>query len=153
MLKLSIIIRRFQISTSVSLRYIKRIFLWLITFLWRVKQREISLILIYVTTVMGCFGYEQFLFSFSFIFWLYRDFLFFFFSFGQWRGMWHWSHMTDHMMWCYRPRRWWKDLEDDVRAHVYNMAILRWIWGRSMDIRAGLIISSMDHEDFVYIGL
>ena len=99
--------------------------------------------------VMGCFGHEQFLFSSSFIFWLYRDFLFFFFSFGWWRGTWHCSHMTCHMMWCHRPRRWWKNLEDDVRAHVYNMAILRQTWERSMNIRAGLIISSMDHEDFV----
>ena len=103
--------------------------------------------------VMGHFEHEQFLFSFSFIFWLYRDFVFFFFSFGWWRGTWHCSHMTCHMMWCYMPRRWWKDLEDNVRAHVYNMAILRQIWEKSMDIRARLIISSMDHEDFVYIGL
>ena len=106
-------------------------------------------------SVMECCGHEQFLFSFSFIFWLYRDFVFFFFffSFEWWRGMWHCSHMTCHMMWCHRPRRWWKDLEDDVRAYVYNMATLRWTWGRSIDIRAGLIISSTDHEDFVYIGL
>ena len=108
-----------------------------------------------ILSVIGCFGHEQFLFSFSFIFWLYRNFVFFFFffSFGWWRGMWHCSHMKYHMMWCYRPRRWWKDLEDDIRAHIYNIATLRWTWGRSMDIRAGLIISSMDHENFVYIGL
>ena len=54
--------------------------------------------------VMGRLGHEQFLFSFSFIFWLYRDFVFFFFSFlfGWWRGTWHRSHMTCHMMWCHK---------------------------------------------------
>ena len=103
--------------------------------------------------VMGRLEHKQFLFFFSFIFWLYRILFSFSFSFGRWRGTWHCSHMTYHMMWCHRPRRWWKDLEDDIRAHVYNMATLRWTWGKSMDIRAGLIISSTDHEDFVYIGL
>ena len=104
--------------------------------------------------VIGRFGHEQFLFSFSFIFWLYRDFVFFFFffSFGWWRGTWHCSHMTYHMMWCHRPRRWWKDLEDDIRAHGYNMVTLRRTWGRGIDIRAELSISSTDYEDFVYIG-
>ena len=88
---------------------------------------------------------------FSFIFWLYRNFVFFFFffSFGQWRGTWHCSHMTCHMMWFHRPRRWWKDLKDDIKAYVYNMATLRQTWERSIDIRAELIISSMDHKDFV----
>jgi len=64
--------------------------------------------------------FGQFLFYF---FWLYRDFILFlfFFSFGQWRGMWHYSHM----MWCHRPRRWWKNLEDDIRAYVYNIVTLR----------------------------
>jgi len=76
-------------------------------------------------------------------------FLFLFFSFGQWRGTWHCSHMTCHIMWCHRPRRWWKDLEDDVRAHVYNMVTLRRTWGCSMDNRAGLIIGSMDQACFV----
>ena len=106
-------------------------------------------------TVIGRFGHEQFLFSFSFIFWLYRDFVFFFFffSFGRWRGTWHCSHMTCYMMWCHRHRRWWKNLEDNIRAYVYNMTTLRRTWERNMDIRTGLIISSMDHEDFVYIGL
>ena len=27
-------------------------------------------------------------------------------------------------MTCHRPRAWWKDLEDDVSAHVYNMVAL-----------------------------
>jgi len=109
----------------------------------------------FIHSVMRCFGHKQFLFSFSFIFWLYRDFvfLFFFFSFGQWRGTWHCSHMICHMMWCHRPRKWWKDLEDNVRTHVYNMATLRQTWGKGMDIRVGLIISSTDHGNFVYIGL
>jgi len=48
--------------------------------------------------VMGRLEHEQFLFSFSFIFWLYRDFVFFFFFFGRWRGTWHRSHMMCHMM-------------------------------------------------------
>jgi len=50
--------------------------------------------------VMGRLGHEQFLFSFSFIFWLYRDFVFF--SFGWWRGTWHRSHMMCHMMWRHK---------------------------------------------------
>ena len=91
--------------------------------------------------VMECWNTNNFyfiLFYFTFTF-----------SFRWWRSTWYCSHMTCHMMWCHRPRRWWKDLEDDIRAHVYNMATLRQTWGRSMDIRAGLIISSTDHEDFV----
>ena len=35
------------------------------------------------------------------------------FSFEWWKGMWH-----------HRPRIWWKNLKDDVRAHVYNIAAL-----------------------------
>ena len=68
--------------------------------------------------------------NFLFLFFYFSDFiliffsLFFYFYFGRWRGMWHHSHMTGHMMWCYRPKTWWKDLEDDVRAHVYNMVAL-----------------------------
>jgi len=30
----------------------------------------------------------------------------FYFSFGQWRGTWHCSHLTCHMMWYHKPRRW-----------------------------------------------
>jgi len=98
---------------------------------------------------------NNFYFLFSFIFWLYKNFVFFFFffSFGWWRGMWHCSHMTCHMMWCHRPRRWWKDLEDDIRAHIYNMVALRQIWNRGIDIRVGLSIGSTDQACFVYIGL
>ena len=33
------------------------------------------------------------------------------------KGMWQGSHMTGHMMWCHKPRTWWKNLEGDVRAH------------------------------------
>ena len=72
----------------------------------------------------------------NFYFLLFSDFiliLFFFsfsFSFGQWRGMWHYSHMTGHMMWCHRPRIWWKNLKDDIRAHIYNMVALSRKWGR-----------------------
>ena len=46
-------------------------------------------------------------------------------------------HMTSHMMWCHRPRTWWKDLEDDIRAYVYNIVALSRKWDRHdvMDIR------------------
>ena len=54
----------------------------------------------------------------------------FYFSFGQWRGTWHCSHMIGHMMWHHRPRTWWKGLEDDVRAHVYNIVALSKEWDR-----------------------
>jgi len=83
-----------------------------------------------IRSVMGCFGHEQFLFSF--IFWLYRDFVFFFFffSFGQWRGTRQGSYMTGHMMWGHRPRTWWKDLEDDIRAYVGSMVALSRMWGK-----------------------
>ena len=47
----------------------------------------------------------------------------FYFYFGWWRGTWHRSHMTCHMMWYHRPRTWWKNLEDDIRTHVYNMVV------------------------------
>ena len=93
--------------------------------------------------------------NFYFLFLLFSDFIGILFSFSfsflldDEKSTWHCSHMTCHMMWCHRPRRWWKDLEDDVRAYVYNMVTLRQTWERSMDIRAGLIISSMDHEPFV----
>jgi len=45
-------------------------------------------------------------FSFLLFLWFYINFVFlsFWFSFGQWRGTWHCSHMTCHMMWCHRPR-------------------------------------------------
>ena len=91
--------------------------------------------------------------NFYFLFFYFSDFIlilfYFYFSFGQWRGTWHWSHMTGHMMWCHRSRTWWKDLEDNVRAYVYNIVALRWTWGCSMDNRAGLIIGSMDQACFV----
>jgi len=50
----------------------------------------------FLHVVIGCLEHEQFLLSFSFIFWLHRDFVFFFFYFGRWRGTWHRSHMTWH---------------------------------------------------------
>jgi len=74
--------------------------------------------------------------NFYFLSFYFSDFiliLFFFcfsFSFGRWRGMWYYSHMTCHMMWHHKPRIWWKDLEDDVRAYVYNMMALSRKWGR-----------------------
>ena len=71
--------------------------------------------------------------NFYFLFSLFSDFIgifvFFFLSFGWWRGTWHCSHMTCHMMWHHRPRRWWKDLEDDIRAHAYNIVTLSKKWG------------------------
>ena len=93
---------------------------------------------------------------FLFLLFYFPDFIlifFFFFSFGQWRGTWHCSHMTGHMMWHYRPRTWWKDLEDNIRAYIYNIVALRQTWGCSIDNRAGLIIGSTDQACFVYIGL
>ena len=72
---------------------------------------------------------NNFYFPFFFIFWLYRNFVFFFFSFGWWRGTWQGSYMTGHMMWCHRPRPWWKDLEDDVRAYGVCMVALSKKWG------------------------
>ena len=85
---------------------------------------------------------------FLFLFFYFSDFIliffFFYFSFGWWKGMWHCSHMTCHMMWRHRPRTWWKDLEYDIRAHIYNMVALRQTWGCSMDNRTSLIISSTD---------
>ena len=85
----------------------------------------------YFVTIMECFGHEEFLFSFSFIFWLYRNFVFFFFffSFRWWRGMWQGGHMIGHMMWCHRPRTWWKNLEGDVRANGVCIMALSKKWG------------------------
>ena len=42
--------------------------------------------------------------NFYFLFLLFSDFIriLFSFSFGRWRGTWHRSHMTDHMMWCHK---------------------------------------------------
>jgi len=93
--------------------------------------------------------------NFYFLFLLFSNFIgilfsfFLFLYFRQWRGTWHCSHM----MWYHRPRRWWKNLEDDVRAHVYNIVALRQTWGRDMDIRISLSIGSMNQAYFVYIGL
>ena len=73
--------------------------------------------------------------NFIFLFFYFSDFiliffsLFFYVSFGWWRGTWYHSHMTGHMMWHHRPKTWWKDLEDDVRAHVYNIVALSREWG------------------------
>jgi len=80
--------------------------------------------------VMGRLNTNNFLFLFFSDFILIFFSLFFYFSFGQWRGTWYYSHMTGHMMWCHRPRTWWKDLEDDIRAHVYNIVALSRKWDR-----------------------
>ena len=85
--------------------------------LWHASYSISNIIL-----VMGCLNTNNFIF----LFFYFSDFiliffsLFFYFSFGWWRGMWHCSHM----MWHHKPRTWWKDLEDNVRAHVYNMIAL-----------------------------
>ena len=42
--------------------------------------------------------------------------------------------MTCHMMWHHRPRTWWKDLKNNIRAHVYNMVALKQTWGCSIII-------------------
>ena len=49
--------------------------------------------------------------NFSFLLFNFSDFIlilfsFLWLSFGQWRGMWHCSHMTCHMMWHHRPQTW-----------------------------------------------
>ena len=50
--------------------------------------------------------------NFIFLFFYFFDFIliffscFFYFSFGKWRGTWHCSHMTCHMMWYHKPRIW-----------------------------------------------
>ena len=59
-------------------------------------------------------------------------FLLFYFE-GWWRGMWQGSHMTCHMMWCHRPRTWWKNLEGDVRVHRVYMVALSKKWGKYED--------------------
>ena len=102
-----------------------------ISILFRVKADSLDFVTKAVF-VMGHFGHEQFLFSFSFVFWLYKDFVFFFFFFssGRWRDTWQGSHITGHMIWCHRPRTWWEDLEDDVRVYVYNMVALSRKWGK-----------------------
>ena len=41
-----------------------------------------------------------------FLFFNFSDFILILIFFGWWRGMWHCSHMTCHMMWCHRPRTW-----------------------------------------------
>ena len=79
--------------------------------------------------VIGHFGHKQFYFSFS-DFTLLFLFLLFYFE-GWWRGMWQGSHMTDHMIWCHRPKTWWKDLEDSVRASEVHMVALSKTWGRN----------------------
>ena len=61
------------------------------------------------------------LFYFILFFWFYINFVCFFFFFFFWTIK---RHMTCHMMWHHRPRTWWKNLEDDVRTHVYNMVAL-----------------------------
>ena len=80
-----------------------------------------------------CYGMLWIL-TFFFSFYLFFLILYFFsFEFlfpfyWWWRGTWHHSHMTGHMMWCHRPKIWWKDLKDDVRAYVYNMVALSRKW-------------------------
>ena len=67
--------------------------------------------------------------SFYSLFFSFSDFTLLYFYFllkNDEKGMWQGSHMTCHMMWCHKPRTWWKDLEDDVRAPgVYMVALSR----------------------------
>ena len=37
--------------------------------------------------------------------------------------------MTGHMMWCHKPRTWWKSLEDDIKTHGVYMVALSKKWG------------------------
>ena len=84
-------------------------------------------------TTSECYGTLWTWIIFIFLFLLFSDFIgilfSFSFSFRRWRGTWQGSHMTGHMMWCHRPRPWWKDLEDDIRAHGVCMVALSKKWG------------------------
>jgi len=84
--------------------------------------------------VMGHLEHEQFLFSFSFIFWLYKDFVFFFFFLFDEEEV-RDTAVTWHVTWCdiIKPRTWWKGLEDDVRAPGVHMVALSKTWGRNED--------------------
>ena len=65
--------------------------------------------------------------NFYFIFFYFSDFTLLFFYFllkDDEEGTWQGSHMTGHMMWCHKPRTWWKDLEDDFRAPGVHMVAL-----------------------------
>jgi len=61
--------------------------------LWLRKSRS---------SVMGHWNTNNFIF----LFFYFSDFIliFFSFSFERWRGTWHHSHMTSHMMWHHKPR-------------------------------------------------
>ena len=82
-----------------------------------------------------CYGMLWTLTIFLLFLWFYINFVLFCFCFyfWWWRGTWHCSHMICHMMWHYRPRTWWKDLEDDVRAHRCNMVALSKTWDKHED--------------------
>ena len=90
------------------------------------------LIICNIYSVMGHLNTNNFLFLFfyfsDFILIFFSLFFSLFFSFGQWRGMWHCSHMTGHIMWHHRPRTWWKDLEDNVRALLWQPLITKDKW-------------------------
>ena len=74
--------------------------------------------------------------NFYFILFYFSDFTLLYFSF-LWKddeeGMWQGSHITDYMMWCHKPRIWWKDPEDDVRAPGVHMVALSRTWDKNED--------------------
>ena len=64
-------------------------------------------------------------------------FIFFFFYFGRWRGTWHRSHMTCHIIWRHKA---WKVVEGSGRwcqgtciQHGGLEKEMRWTWGCSTD--------------------
>ena len=82
----------------------------------------------------GTLNTNNFLFYFLLFFLI---LLFFFFILFSWKddeeGTWQGSHMTCHIVWCHKPKTWWKGLEDDVRAHGIHMVALSRTWGRNED--------------------
>ena len=69
--------------------------------LWTYSSWALSIYMLWDAWTLTIFIFLLFYFS-DFI----LIFFSFYFSFGQWRGTWHCSHMTGHIMWCHRPRTW-----------------------------------------------
>ena len=64
-----------------------------------------------------------------FFFWFYIDFLFLFLLDNEKA---HDATVTWQVTWydIIEFKTWWKNLEDDVRAHIYNMVALSRKWGK-----------------------
>ena len=97
-------------------------------------EKVVSTNVVKLRLYYGTLNTNNFLFYFILFFLI---LLFFFFILFFWKddeeGTWQGSHMTCHMVWLHKPRRWWKSLEDDVRAHGIHMVALSRIWGRNED--------------------